>query len=164
MKNKTILTSLFIALSAVVAVNFASAEVGHDHGAHADHGVAHYKTMKAPNGGRIIDSVEPHLEFYVTPDRFVQITFLDAHGQAIPFTEDEISAIGGDRSSPITVEFERKGDVLVSEEPLPEMKNMPIVLIIKDTSEATTVREKFTLNMSGCPTCSHKEYACVCAH
>ena len=39
--------------------------------------------IKSPNGGRIISAVEPHAEFLVTPDKKVEIRFLDAAGKVI---------------------------------------------------------------------------------
>ena len=47
---------------------------------------------------------------------------------------------------------------------LPEGNNLPIVLSIKADAKSKTVREKFNLNLSDCPTCKYKEYACVCEH
>jgi len=35
---------------------------------------------------------------------------------------------------------------------------------IKLTPEAKTVVEKFNLNLSECPGCKLKEYACTCEH
>src|SRR6056297_132527 len=54
---------------------------GHDHSGekeasheeHGDHEHAHGDIEAGPNGGRILDDVEPHLEFLVTEDRKVEI-------------------------------------------------------------------------------------------
>src|SRR5688500_17671691 len=45
------------------------------------------KKIAGPNGGRIIAAIEPRAEFFVMPDRKVQITFLDKAGKAIPPAE-----------------------------------------------------------------------------
>ncbi|CAA6676717.1 MULTISPECIES: hypothetical protein [unclassified Lentimonas] len=170
MKKHTAIKSLLLGLFALVAVNSASAGTGHDHGAHAGHDhdahteVAHTDEVKMPNGGRLVTSVEPHLEFYVTPERFVQITFIGHDGKVVPVAEQKVSAIGGDRSSPTKVVFVKKGDVLISKAALPDVNNMPMVLQVKTAPDAKTVREKFNLNLSDCPTCSFKEYACACGH
>ncbi len=39
--------------------------------------------IKAPNGGRIIDSVEPHAEFLITADKKIEIRFLDDAGKVV---------------------------------------------------------------------------------
>ncbi|MGJ8651913.1 MAG: hypothetical protein ACSHX8_01450 [Opitutaceae bacterium] len=160
MKNKTHLKVLILTTLALFGATYANAGAGHDH---SEHGHKHDKKA-GPNGGRLITSVNPHLEFLVTPERFVQITFLDHDGEVVPVDGQVVSAIGGSRSAPTKIEFVASEGKLVSKNALPEMKNMPIVLQVKATSDAETVREKFYLNMTACPSCSYKEYACICGH
>ncbi len=132
---------------------------GHDHGEHD-----HAEAKAGPNGGRIITSVEPHLEFFVTDARLIQITFLNEDGKAIAPKDQALSLIGGDRQNPVRLRFTKKGNVLVSDNALPEGNNLPIVLSIKADAKSKTIREKFNLNLSDCPTCEYKEYACICEH
>jgi len=78
---------------------------GHDH-AHAegeehDHGHEHGGIEDGPNGGRLLTTVEPHLEFFVTDDRKVQITSIDEEEKAQPIGEQVVKVIGGSRSNPI---------------------------------------------------------------
>ncbi|KRP37364.1 MAG: hypothetical protein ABS34_03090 [Opitutaceae bacterium BACL24 MAG-120322-bin51] len=173
MKQKTHLKVLLIATLALFGATYSYAAAGHDHGAH-DHGNgghSHGATKPAaqepqggPNGGRLITIVEPHLEFWVTPERFVQITFLGRDGEFVAVGEQVVSAIGGDRSAPTKVEFVKDEGRLISTAALPEMKRMPIILQIKTTPDAKRMRETFYLNMSDCPGCDYKEYACICGH
>ena len=130
--------------------------------AHADH--EHAKTEAGPNGGRVLTSVEPHVEFFVTPERKVKLTFLGEDGKAVAPGAQTVTAIGGERSKPTRMSFAKDGDSLVSDKPLPEGMNLPIVLQIKVTPAAKSVTEKFMVNLADCPTCAHKEYACTCAH
>lgn len=132
---------------------------GHDHGEHA-----HADAKAGPNGGRIITSVEPHLEFYLTEERKIQITFLNDHGEVIAPKEQVVSLIGGDRQNPIRLRFASKGSVLLSDKALSEGNNLPIILSIKPDAKSKTVRERFNLNLSDCPTCDYLEYACICEH
>lgn len=107
MKNTT--TTLIAALAAL-AFGFTACKdshdhdghdhSGHDHGDHAEHGdhkehsdhahgehkegEEHAKKTPGPNGGRLIHSVEPHVEFVVREDRRVQINFLNDDLQAVP--------------------------------------------------------------------------------
>jgi len=138
---------------------------GHGHEAHDEHAEHdHHEKQAGSNGGRLITSVEPHLEFFVTEEGFVQITFLGEDNEILAPKEQTVSLVGGDRQNPVRLGFATKGQVLVSTEPLPDGNNLPIILSIKPDKASKSVREKFNLNLSDCPTCDFKEYACICAH
>jgi hypothetical protein len=72
--------------------------------------------------------------------------------------------MGADRAAPTKLTFAKDGDSLLSDKPLPEGKELPIVVQVKVTPDAKTVTEKFTVNMATCPECKHAEYACTCDH
>lgn len=129
---------------------------------HADHD--HEEIIAGPNGGRVITSIEPHAEFFVTADRNVQIAFVDDDMKAVPVADQSVTVIAGDRSNPTQLAFTKSGDVLISDKALPDGNDFPVVVQIKATSSAETVRERFNLNLNDCPTCSNKEYACTCEH
>ena len=120
--------------------------------------------LKAPNGGRTIDSVTPHAEFLITKDKKIEIRFLDDAGKVVPPAAQTITVTMGDRSAPTKLVFAQDGDKLVSDKTIPEGKELPVVVQIKTTPEAKTVSAKFNLNMAKCPTCENPEYACACAH
>ena len=157
--------SNIVSIAAIVGCLFAPL-VGladeKDH--HDDHHGEELERIVAPNGGRVIYSVEPHLEFYLQDDRTVKITFLDDEGNAVAPGNQSISLIGGDRANPTQLSFAQSGSSLVSNKALPEGANLPIILNIKAAPSSKTVREKFNLNLSDCPTCDYKEYACTCDH
>lgn len=134
----------------------------HDH----DHDHDHDKIVAGPNGGRVMMSVEPHLELFVTEDRKVRITAVshDEKPKAIPLGGQSVKLIAGKRLSPTRLEFTKDGNSLISDKTLPEGMNFPVVVQIKATADAKTVLEKFQMNLEGCPTCEYKEYACVCDH
>jgi hypothetical protein len=131
-------------------------------------GLAHesseHKKEAGPHGGRVIESVEPRVEFFVTEDRKAQLSFLDDAGEIIPPDGQEVSLIGGDRSNPSRLAFVRHGDMLVSEGALPEGDSFPVVLEIAPEAGAKVVRERFNYNASKCPECGYAEYACICGH
>lgn len=120
--------------------------------------------IKAPNGGRIIDSVEPHAEFLVTKDKKIEIRFLDAAGKVIAPATQIVSVVMGDRAAPTKLTFTIDGDELVSDKVVAEGESLPVVLTIKTTPDAKAVNEKFNLNLATCPTCENAEYACNCDH
>ena len=112
-----------------------------------------------------MENVEPHLEFLVNEDRTVQIAALSEDlKKTVPLAEQTVSIIGGDRANPTKLELEKKGDVLVSKNTLPDGNDFPVVIQIKTTPDAANSVVKFNLNLEDCPTCDNKEYACECAH
>ena len=120
--------------------------------------------IKAPNGGRIIDTVEPHAEFLITTDKKIEIRFLDDAGKVIAPAAQVVTVTMGDRANPTKLAFTKDGDKLVSDKVIPEGKELPVVVQIKVTPDAKSVTAKFNLNLANCPTCEHAEYACTCAH
>ena len=163
--TKTTLTASILALAFAGAGTLIAEEKGHEGHDHAEHADKDHEGAKAgPNGGKIIVEVEPHLEFFVTEDRKVQITALDKDGKAATIGEQSVSIIAGDRSNPTRMTFSKEGEVLVSDKAFPEGNDFPVVVQIKTTAEAKTVIEKFNLNLEDCPTCSYLEYACTCDH
>ena len=131
-------------------------EHGHDH--------AHEKKVAGPNGGRIITTVDPHFEFFVTPERKVKITFLGEDNKPVALKEQTVTATGGDRANPTKLAFAKEGDSLLSDKALPDTKKIPIILQVKTSPDAKAVTERFTVDMNDCETCKHKEYACTCDH
>jgi|ETNmetMinimDraft_22_1059887.scaffolds.fasta_scaffold00004_86 hypothetical protein len=157
MNMKTNIASLAALLACLAApLNAVAAEKEH----HEEEG----DRIEAPNGGRVVYSVEPHLEFYLQEDRTVKITFLDDDGNTVAPAKQSISLIGGDRANPTRLSFAQTGESLVSDKALPEGNLLPIILNIKENPGAKTIRERFNLNLSTCPECSLKEYACICGH
>lgn len=120
--------------------------------------------IKAPNGGRILAGVEPHAEFLITPDKKVEVRFVDDAGKVVAPAAQTVTVIMGDRAAPTKLAFTKDGDKLVSDKTIPDGKDLPVVVQIKVTPDAKTVTEKFSLNFAKCPTCSNAEYACSCAH
>ncbi len=131
---------------------------------HADSDHDHEKAIPGPNGGRVMTSVEPHLEFLVTEDRKVRITALDDDIVPIALAGQSVSAMAGDRSAPTRLAFTPDGTGLLSDVTLPEGNDFPIIVTIKSGPDGAAVREKFNVNLKDCPTCEYKEYACICDH
>lgn len=158
--NKT-LTTMVAAFGLIVvpAVKAEKKADTHDHGDHV-----HVKKEAGPNGGRVLLSVDPHVEFFVMPDRKLKLTFLDEDGKAIAVAEQSATGVGGDRSKPTRFKFKKVEDALVSDVVLPEGNMVPLILQLKMKPDAKNVTEKFTVNMSDCPSCEYLEYACTCDH
>jgi hypothetical protein len=162
-------TKFSILLAAVFGLALSPAlraadEHEHKEGEKKEHAHEHAKKEAGPNGGRILTATEPRFEFFVMADRKVKITFLGEDGKAIALKDQSVTAVGGDRAKPTKLAFAKDGESLVSDKPLPEGKEIPIVLQVKMDKEAKTVTEKFNVNLADCPECKHKEYACICDH
>ncbi len=127
-------------------------------------GFANAGEVKAPNGGRIIEAVTPHAEFLVTAEKKVEIRFLDDTGKVVAPGEQVVTVVMGDRSAPTKLAFTKDGDKLVSDKPVAEGKELPVVLQIRAKEGEKAITAKFNLNMTTCPECSHPEYACSCDH
>lgn len=138
---------------------------GHDHDNHSDATHKHVKAIAGPNGGKVFTSTEPHFEFFVTEDRKVRLTFLDKDNKPAALSEGtSASAVGGERSAPTKMTFAKDGDTLLSGQALPEGMNVPLILQVKSAADADNVTEKLNVDLSDCPTCEYREYACVCGH
>jgi len=125
---------------------------------------AETKKVAGPNGGRIIATVTPRAEFFVTADRKVQITFLDDAGKAIAPAEQVVTVTTGDRSAPKSLTFAQAGNTLLSTSALPAGNDLPAVVQIKANATAKPITAKFTLDLNKCGECKLAEYACTCAH
>jgi hypothetical protein len=128
------------------------------------HGHHHEKKLAGPNGGRVITVVEPHLEFYVTKDRKVEITALTDDLKPAKLGGQVIAVTAGDRSKPTKIEFKEEGGRLLSTNTLPDGNDYPVVVSVKADANARAVYGRFYLNIVECPGCKHAEYACICAH
>lgn len=136
-----------------------SSEEDHDH----EGGVPNPE-KSGPNGGRLIASTDPNVEFLLLDDRRVQIVAVDSERQPTPVGDLVVSLIGGDRANPTELAFSKVDDKLLSTEPVPEGANLPITLSVAAAPDAEAKTEKFYLNMNTCPTCDRHEYACICDH
>jgi hypothetical protein len=128
---------------------------GHDHGAHGKQG---------PNHGKLITEVEPHLEFLVTKDGKVQLTFVDDHNKVVAIPEAGFSMVCGNRAKPTKMSFKKVGKGYISKEKLPAGKNIPTVLSVKPGKDAKTKTVRLNVNLNDCPSCDYLEYACTCEH
>ena len=122
------------------------------------------KKEAGPNGGRLLTSVDPHVEFFVTKERKIQFTFLDAQNRPTAPAGQSVIVTTGSRQAPTVLRFTRQGDVLLSDAALPAGNNLPAVIQLKPAPDAPEVVVKFNINLATCGECSHAEYACTCDH
>ena len=162
--NNTLKSFAALATALTISIGTPVLQADEKDHKHEEHDHDHDHAEAGPNGGKVLHGVEPHLEFFVTKDRKVQITALGEDGKAIPIGEQTVRITGGSRSNPTRMTLAKSGDVLVSGIAFPEGNDFPVVVQIKPSADAKTVIEKFNLNLADCPTCDYKEYACTCDH
>jgi hypothetical protein len=128
------------------------------------HGHSHAKKEAGPNGGRLITSIDPHAEFFVTADRKIQITFVGEGEKPVAPADQVVAVTTGERMAPVKLTFVKAGEFLLSEQTIPDGNRLPVVVQIKATPDSKQIVERFTLDLSVCPGCKLAEYACTCDH
>lgn len=120
------------------------------------------KSAAGPNGGRVLATEPSAVEFFVTPDRKVALTFLDAAGQpAAPGTQ--VAAVTAEPAAgKVALTLERSPHGYVSTTPLPAGEPYRIVVQIRASPEAGPKNFRLDFNLATCGECRHAEYACTC--
>lgn len=120
------------------------------------------KHLAGPKGGRLLEKTEPKAEFYLEKDHTVTIAFYDAALKPVPATTQTMNVIADAKTGKKSVEFEKKGDVLVSKTKLPEGDGYNLVVQFKATAAAKPQNFRFKLETYECGGCKRAEYACTC--
>ena len=120
------------------------------------------KHLGGPKGGRLLEKTEPRAEFFLEKDRTATITFYDAGLKPVPAAGQTVTVIAETRDGKQRVEFEKKGDVLVSKGKLPEGDDYNVVVQFKQTADVRPQNHRFKLDTHTCGGCNRAEYACIC--
>ena len=121
------------------------------------------KTVKSgPRKGRILEMDKQNAEFFVEKDRTISIAFYDAAGKQQPAGDQIITATAEAPKGKAKLEFEKKGDLLVSKTALPEGEGYQVVVQTKARADAKPKNFRIKLLTHNCGGCSKPEYACTC--
>jgi len=120
------------------------------------------KIVGGPKGGRLLENTTPRAEFFVEKDHTVTITFYDANLKPIPAANQSVSVVADAKGGKSKLEFEKKGDVLVSKGKLPEGDGYNVVVQFKQTSDAKPQNFRIKFDQKICNECKRPEYACIC--
>src|SRR5688572_4063309 len=120
------------------------------------------KQLGGPKGGRFLEKTEPKAEFYVEKDHTVTITFYDLAQKPVAVAAQTVTVIAEAKDGKKTVEFEKKGDVLVSKTKLPEGDGYNLVVQFKQGADAKPQNFRFRLETHTCGGCQRAEYTCIC--
>src|SRR6186997_1968197 len=115
MKTNLRILTLALALGACLALSASAAD----------------KHKAPPKGGRLLDKTEPHAEFVVEKDRTVTINFYNEDMKPVAATTQNVTVIADAKDGKVTLEFEKKGDSLVSKTKLPEGHGYNVVVQFK---------------------------------
>ena len=120
------------------------------------------KIIGGPKGGKLLEKTTPHAEFFVEQDRSVTITFYGADMKPVAATTQTVIVQADAKEGKAKLEFEKKGDILVSKSKLPEGEGYNVVVQFKQTAEAKPLNLRFKLDLEACAKCKRAEYACTC--
>ena len=152
MKVNRLFLTLAVALGASLAFTITAANKG-------DH-----KHLATPKGGRLLDKTKPHAEFVVEKDRTVTIHFYSEDLKPVAATTQRVTVQADAPSGRAKLDFEKKGDSLVSKAKLPEGNGYIVVVQFKQTADAKPMNLRFKLDLTTCGECKRAEYACICDH
>lgn len=113
-------------------------------------------------GGRLLATESPRPEFFVEKDHTVSVKFYNADGKVVAPADQQVTVIAtGDEKKKL--QLEKKGDALVSTEPLPEGDGYGLVVQVRADADSRPENFRFTfLNHICGGTCGNPEYACTC--
>ncbi|MEK0448374.1 MAG: hypothetical protein RL088_642 [Verrucomicrobiota bacterium] len=124
--------------------------------------LADSKVKAGPRKGRILELEGVNAEFFVEKDRTISIAFYDAAGKKQPAAAQVVTATAEAPSAKTKLEFEKKGDLLVSKAPLPVGEGYQIVVQAKTGPDAKAKNFRIKLQTHVCKGCDNPEYACTC--
>ena len=116
-----------------------------------------------PGGGRLLEKTEPHAEVVIGKDRSITINFYNAEMKPVAATTQSVTVVANAKDK-ATIEFEKKGDSLVSKTNLPEGDGYNLVVQFKQTAEAKPQNFRFKYDTHICGGCKRAEYGCTCGH
>jgi len=123
-----------------------------------------HKHLTTPKGGRVLEKTKPTAEFLIEKDRTVTIHFYDEQMKPAAATTQTVTVIADAKEGKVKLEFDRKGDSLVSRSRLPEGDGCNLIVQFRQTAEAKPQNFRFKLDLHACGECKRAEYACVCGH
>ncbi|MGB8169037.1 MAG: hypothetical protein WCF18_16190 [Chthoniobacteraceae bacterium] len=126
--------------------------------------LAEAKVKAGPRHGRILELDGVNAEFFVEKDRTISIAFYDVAGKKQPAAAQVFAATAEAPGAKTKLEFEKKGDLLVSKTTLPAGEGYQVVVQAKTSADAKPKNFRLKLETHECKECKNPEYACTCDH
>lgn len=123
----------------------------------------HAETIVAgPKGGRLLDSEPQKAEFFVTPDRKVEVTFYDASLRPVDPGTQVVSVTVEPADGRSKLEMEETPTGFVSKTALPDGEPYRVVVQTRATPDSKPKNFRIDLELHTCAGCEKAEYACTC--
>lgn len=121
------------------------------------------KSVKAgPRHGRVLEMTGQNAEFFVEKDRSITIAFYDAAMKSVDVAGQVVTATAEAPSGKTKLDFEKKGNLLISKAQLPAGEGYIVVVQVRPTADAKSKNFRIPLILHTCKGCNNAEYACVC--
>jgi hypothetical protein len=120
------------------------------------------KQLAGPKGGRLLETTEPKAEFFLEKDHTATITVYDVALKPVPVAAQTVTIIAETKEGKAKIEFEKKGEVLVSKNKLPEGDGYNLVVQFRESPNSKPQNFRFKLDTNICGGCKRAEYACDC--
>lgn len=120
------------------------------------------KIVGGPKGGRLLETEPQKAEFFVTPDRKVEITFYDAALKPIAPGTQAVAITAEAPAGRTKLELEKSATGYVSKTALPSGEPYRVVVQVRASADAKPQNFRIDFNLEECGECKHKEYACIC--
>lgn len=124
--------------------------------------VAADKIVGGPKGGRLLEADGQRAEFFVNPDRRVEITYYDAALNAIGPGDQAVTVTAEPKSGRTKVDLEKTATGYVSKTALPEGDPYRVVVQLRAKPDAKPQNFRIDFNLETCGECKRAEYACTC--
>lgn len=117
-----------------------------------------------PKGGRLLETEPLKAEFFVTPERKVEVIFYDAAMKPTAPTTQTVAVTAEAPSGRTKLDFEKTPTGFLSTTPLPDGDGYRVVAQVRPAADAKPQNFRITLAMHTCAECDRTEYACTCGH
>lgn len=118
--------------------------------------------VPGPHGGRLLAAEPLRAEFFVTPERHVEITFYDANLKPAAPGAQTLAVTAEPASGRVKLELEKTASGFVSKQALPDGEPYRVVVQVRANPEAKPQNFRIDLNLGNCGECHRAEYACTC--
>jgi hypothetical protein len=120
--------------------------------------------VAGPKGGRLLDAPPHHAEFFVTPDRHIEINYYDSEMKPVDHGGHEVAVFVEAPGGKQTLTMQPQTHGFVSREALPDGEPYRVVVRFRTGPQAKPLNYRIDLSLAPCGECQHAEYACTCGH
>lgn len=121
------------------------------------------KIEAGPRKGRLLRLEKSNVEFVLSRDRFITLAFYDAALKPQAQGSRVVTVVADPDEGEKTIQFERKGDLLVSKDPIPAGDGYNIFVHAQDSAGSPPKKFRINVDLSTCGGCKNPEYVCTCS-